>query len=97
VGKRMITDRFDKTSMVVGALGATTGVYYIIYGASTMSFNVLRPAIPLGIICGVVLRTRVMQLALMQSQQETAGIELVPGQPAGFEAMPPGLATGHPW
>jgi len=97
VGKRMIADRFDVTTVVMGALGATTGVYYIIYGASTMSFNVLRPAIPLGVVCGVLLRTRAMQLALMQSQHETVEIEFVSEQPTGFEAMPPGLPSPSHW
>jgi hypothetical protein len=96
VGKRMITDNFDVTTVLIGALGATTGVFFIIYGASTMSFNVLRVAIPLGVVCGVVLRTRAMQLALMQSQHETAGIELVQDQPTGFETLP-GLASPTHW
>ena len=36
---------------------------------ATQSFNQMRWAIPLGLVCGVVLRTRAMQLTLLRQYQ----------------------------
>jgi hypothetical protein len=72
VGRRMVRDAFDKGSILVGVLGATTGVYCLIIGAATMSFNVQRGALAIGPIVAIVLRTRAMQLKAMR-EREYAG------------------------
>jgi hypothetical protein len=61
-GWRMVRDRLDKTTVLIGAMGFVTCIYYFIYGNSTMTFNQVRWGIPLFVMAGVVLRTRAMQL-----------------------------------
>jgi hypothetical protein len=62
IGRRLVRDRVDKGSVLIGAIGFTTGIYHLIYGGATMSFNVQRGALLLGLIAGVVFRSRMMQL-----------------------------------
>jgi hypothetical protein len=69
IGRRMVRDAVDKASVIIGVLGATTGVYCLILGASTMSFNIQRGALALGPIVGIVLRTRAMQLQMKREHQ----------------------------
>jgi len=64
VGRRLVMARMDHGSVALGALAALSGVFFIVYGLTTLSFNTLRGAIPLGLICGMVLRCRAMQLTL---------------------------------
>jgi O-antigen ligase len=66
VGRRMVRDKTDKGVVLMGVIVATTGAYMLVLGASTMSFNVERGALVLGILCGVVFRARAMQLQTMQ-------------------------------
>jgi hypothetical protein len=90
IGKRMVRDRFDKGSVLVGALSAAGGVYFILNGAATMSFNQLRWGLPMTILCGVALRTRSMQLTQMrlaaegQQLQEWAQFETEAPYDAGY-------------
>lgn len=70
MGMRMVRDRVDRGSVLVGAIGFTAGVYALLIGAGTMSFNVQRGAMCFGLIFGVVMRARAMQLQL---KQEWAG------------------------
>jgi len=63
IGRRLIRDaRGDKTFILIGALGACAGVFFLFHGLTTASFNALRPAIFMGLIFGIVVRTRQMQL-----------------------------------
>ena len=64
LGWRMVKLRIERGFVYIGALGVITGVYYFFHGMATMSFNQMRFAIPLAITCGVVFRSRAMQLAL---------------------------------
>ena len=69
VGRRMVRDETDRTTMLIGALGAIAGVCFGALGLMTGSFNSLRGGICLGVICGVVFKCRAMQLtALAQAR-----------------------------
>ena len=71
-GWRMVKDRLDGTTVLVGALGVLTAVHMAVTGMCTMSFNVQREAMEVGLICGVVLRCRAMQQAVKASVDEEA-------------------------
>jgi hypothetical protein len=73
VGRRMVCDRTDRGSVLVGALGVTTATIYVVLGLTTQSFNQVRGAMPLGVVCGVVLRCRAMQQAALRAQYEAQG------------------------
>jgi hypothetical protein len=76
VGWRMVRARTDQTTVLIGALGVITGCFYIVHGFATMSFNQMRWGLPLFITAGVILRTRQMQLTLMeQAYAEQAMLE----------------------
>jgi hypothetical protein len=62
IGRRMIRERVDRGSILMGSLGCVGAVYAIFIGLTTMSINNLRGAIWLGVACGAVMRTRAMQL-----------------------------------
>jgi drug/metabolite transporter (DMT)-like permease len=67
LGRRMIREaRGDKTFTLVGAMGACAAVFFLFHGLTTASFNAPRPAIFLGLIFGVVIRTRQMQVQTLQ-------------------------------
>ncbi|HEY7120318.1 MAG TPA: O-antigen ligase family protein, partial [Tepidisphaeraceae bacterium] len=66
VGWRMAKGGADRTTVMIGAIGALEGVLCFVYASCTMSINVQRPAIPLGLICGLLLRTRQIQAAVAQ-------------------------------
>jgi hypothetical protein len=61
-GRRMVRDATDPGSVMLGAICASIGVYYLFAGLMSLTFNVQRHALDLGIACGVVLRCRAMQL-----------------------------------
>ncbi len=69
-GWRMVRDKLDKTTVLIGALGFMTGAYFIILGLCTQSFNQVRFGLPLFIVAGVVLRTRALQQAELQRLAE---------------------------
>jgi hypothetical protein len=69
VGRRMVLDWTDRGSVLVGALGVVTASMFGILGAMTMAFNQMRGAIPLAVVCGVVLRCRAMQQTALKVQQ----------------------------
>jgi hypothetical protein len=66
IGRRMVLQNVDKGSVLMGVIGFTMGIYLIIHGAATMSFNVQRGALLMGLLCGVVLRARAMQLTVLR-------------------------------
>jgi hypothetical protein len=67
VGRRMVRDRMDQATVMAGAIGAAHGVLCLILATATMSINTQRQAIALGLITGLVLRVRDMQLATLRS------------------------------
>ena len=69
IGRRMVRDRLDRGSVLIGGLGVITGVHFIIHGYCTMSFNQVRWAIPLALTFGIVIRCRAMQLAMAAEYQ----------------------------
>jgi hypothetical protein len=64
VGARMVRARVDRRAVLVGAAGVVTGTHFIVHGLCTMSFNVLRVAIPLALTFGVVMRVRAIERTL---------------------------------
>lgn len=64
IGRRMVAQAVEPGSYFIGAIAFTTAVYHIVHGAATMSFNVQRGAVALGLIAGVVFRARAIQLTL---------------------------------
>jgi hypothetical protein len=82
IGRRMIRDaQGDQLFTLIGALGSCAAVFFLFHGLTTASFNAPRPAIFLGLIFGVVVRTRQMQvqtlhdLALQQHLIEQQQLE----------------------
>jgi hypothetical protein len=69
VGWRMVRQAVDKGSLLMGVIGVTSGVYGIVIGLSTMSVNVQPGGIAMGLLAGVVLRTRALQLAQIREYQ----------------------------
>jgi len=63
VGKRLVNERMDRATVMIGAIAALHGFMAFLYASMTLSINQQRPAMPLGVILGLVLRTRDMQLA----------------------------------
>jgi len=72
VGRRMVRAWTDRGSVLVGALAVVTASIFAMLGIMSMSFNQLRGAIPLGVVCGLVLRCRAMQQAALAQQQQQA-------------------------
>jgi hypothetical protein len=60
LGYRMVHDRTDRISVLVGALGFFAGVVMFLRCSGTMAMT-SRAAIGFGIVCGVLIRTREMQ------------------------------------
>ena len=69
VGRRLIRDRLDRGTILMGGLGVITGVHYIVHGYCTMSFNQVRWGLPLALTFGAVMRCRAMQLTVRQQYQ----------------------------
>lgn len=88
VGRRMVQQRTDRTSVLIGGLGMVSGVFFLFHGLATMSFNTQRPAMVVALICGVVFRARAMQLTLERQRQEAA-LETQYGVPAWHDSMQP--------
>jgi hypothetical protein len=64
VGRRMVKQRLDRGSVLIGGMGVITGVHFIILSYCTMSFNQVRWAIPVATSFGVVMRCRAIQRAV---------------------------------
>lgn len=64
LGRRMVLAQADSGTVLIGALGFISAVFFFVLGMSTMSFNNEREGIVVGMICGMVLRARAMQLTL---------------------------------
>jgi hypothetical protein len=96
VGRRMVKDQWDRESVLVGALGAMAGAHVLVWGLSTLSFNELRGAIPVGLICGVVLKARAMQLTGRRVASETEGAELVATEGAMAGEVPVAVVPEYP-
>ena len=68
VGRRMALAARDRTTMLVAVLGLAAGAWNFVYGWMSGCFNSAYGAMFLGIIVGVVLRCRAMQLELQRQQ-----------------------------
>lgn len=94
VGYKMVRDRFDRSSVLIGALGIIAGVQQAVLGMATASFNGYRGAMLIGLICGVVFRVRDLQrtgLAIAQANGLPYGLDVEPVTepgPQGFEVIP---------
>jgi len=95
-GRRMVKDQWDRESVLIGALGAMAGAHVLIWGLSTLSFNELRGAIPLGLVCGVVLKVRAIQLTARRVASETEGAELVATEGAMAGEVPVAVVPEYP-
>ena len=99
VGRRMVRDWNDRGFVLVGALGVVTATMYTVLGLTTMSFNQVRGAIPVGIMCGIVFRCRAMQLAALgyqQQQQQAHGYgDEYYDDAAGYGGVPLPDPAGH--
>jgi hypothetical protein len=62
IGRRMVRERTDRGSVLIGALGAVTAVVFSVLGVETGAFTNLRGGLLLGLVCGMVLRSRALQL-----------------------------------
>jgi hypothetical protein len=69
IGRRMVRQSIDRGSTLMGVIACSTGAYSVIIGASTMSFNIQRGALCMGLIAGAVLRARMMQLAVLKQYE----------------------------
>ena len=97
VGRRMVRDWTDRGSVLVGALGVVTASIYAVLGLTTMSFNQVRGAIPLAVVCGVVLRVRAMQQTALRAQQQAAANGYGGGdEPDAYENPAPAYASPAP-
>jgi hypothetical protein len=92
VGRRMVRQAVDKGSLLVGVIGVTSGVYGIVIGLCTMGVNVQPGGIAMGLLSGVVLRARALQLAQIREYQGYVDFE-ARGADAAF--LDDG-AVGHP-
>jgi hypothetical protein len=66
VGWRLVRAQSDHATVMIGAIAAMHGLICLIYCTTTMYLNQQRPAIPLGLICGLLLRVRQIQLAVAE-------------------------------
>jgi hypothetical protein len=74
IGYKLVRDRWDRTTVIIGSLGVIGGVQQAVLGMATASFNGYREAMLIGLICGVVFRVREIQLTEMRLARE-AGVE----------------------
>ncbi len=68
VGTRMARDNLDRWYSLLGAFGASWGVFCILVGFMTLSWNSPRQAITLGLLAGLIFRARDLALASQQQQ-----------------------------
>ena len=75
IGFRLVRDRWDRTTVIIGSLGVIAGVQQAVLGMATASFNGYRLAMMIGLISGVVFRVREIQLTQMRLARESAAQE----------------------
>ena len=92
VGRRMVRARTDQTTVLIGAFGVITAIFFIFHGLATMSFNQVRWGLPFFITCGVMLRTRQVQLQLIQQAEAEHALEQQAAE--GYEFAPDGYGGG---
>ena len=66
VGFRVVRARTDTGTLLVGAMAAVHGCAAFLISFMSFSINLQRQAIPLGLMCGLVLRCRAMQLSYLE-------------------------------
>jgi hypothetical protein len=79
VGRRMALDAQDRTTMLMGVIGLVVGVSDFINGWMSMAWNTGTGGIAMGLIAGMVLRCRAMQLEHNQ-QEHLAPAAAEPGR-----------------
>jgi hypothetical protein len=87
IGLRLLRDGGDVSFRLVGALGVISAAYFFVLASTTLSINTLRGALPLGIVCGAVLKARALQLGTPAAEAELPDCE---DMPDGFSS--PGFA-----
>lgn len=87
IGRRMVREQVDAGSVLIGGMGVITAAHYFVHGICTMSFNQMRFAIPLGVVCGLVLRCRAMQQTIIRrawdkhrQSKQVSNASVFPGQ-----------------
>lgn len=75
VGRRMIRANTDRGSTLLGALGTIAACYFLVLGMSTGAFGSLRSNILIGLIIGMTLRARAMQLTQIRLAREEQPME----------------------
>ena len=66
IGRRMVREQTDRATVMIGTIAAINGLMSFLYTSVTMYIALQRAAIPFGIICGLLLRARQMQLAMLR-------------------------------
>lgn len=56
LGRQVACFGANRPTTLIGALGFVAGIFYVVLGLATQSFNQMRFAIPLGMIFGMVMR-----------------------------------------
>jgi hypothetical protein len=85
IGYKMVRQRYDRATMLIGALGIITGVQMAVIGMATASFNGYRAAMLIGLVSGIVFRTRDLMQTEMRLAREYG---YVPGQDQAQRGFP---------
>lgn len=95
VGFRMANDRVDVCSVLMGAAGSSIGVWSFLLASFTMSLNIQRCALAVGIVFGALLKTRAMQLSALRGDQPGATHERSPADEQAIDAQDPEYVHVH--
>ena len=87
IGYRLVRQAGDRGTLFMGALGSVVGCAALLFSPLTLSINIQRVAIPVGLACGMVFKTRAMQLTAAH-QQGYLDPGDIPGMPLDAEYQP---------
>jgi hypothetical protein len=68
IGYRLVRQGGDRGTVFMGALGSVVGFASLVFSPLTLSINIQRMAIPLGLACGMLFKVRAMQLTVAHQQ-----------------------------
>jgi hypothetical protein len=71
IGYRMVHDKFDHNSVLIGAAGFFSGFVFLMRASGTMGIT-SRSSIGFGLVCGVLIRAREIQETQMAMAQQAA-------------------------